>query len=394
MQVSKEVGGSCRIPFGIRTAILLSFFPLGILFWVHYPVREVIVLCVWVWAFPSQIGYLSFLLLLLAFSAAHAYFAFNLFVVLETLAIGVAFGRWVIAAREELIWRLHRFLRTCLILSLVIAAIQAINGAPWLRAFPEMFAVGHGRGSGLRTEPSLLASPLVLYLGFALCKFARQYAKGVKQRGLFLEVIGLISATTLLTRSLTVLLVVLCFLPTFVSKLSHLVLFCIGGAISAAAALGTRVSAAISDSETFTYFITTAFNSWRNIPDIIIFLNWRDFLLPGNPAEVRDKINLLATIWNPGFFWLDNTYSTFSASASTIGLLATMAIFSLGIRLGLRRTTNAASIRVAWIMLYVADWFVLPKYEPCGWVALGLLTAAATVPARAAVEPLLVPTAE
>ena len=120
--------------------------------------------------------------------------------------------------------------------------------------------------------------------------------------------------------------------------------------------------------------------------------NWnRDYLLPSNPAEVREKLNLFATMWSPTLAWLDNTYSAFSASASTIGILATAALFAAGLVVGFRRVSHASHMRITWLLLYVANWFILPKYEPCGWIGLGLLTAAASISEEPASEMLPAP---
>jgi hypothetical protein len=312
---------------------------------------------------------------------AYGYFAFNVFCVAGTLGTGVRVAGWA-AVNHALAAPLHRLAKACMLISLVLAAWQGVDGDAWLRAFPAMFALGDGRGGGLRTEPSLLAPPLAMYL---VLVFWRRVQEGldIKERKKLLVEAGILGMATLfLTRSLSVAIVLVCFLPVFTVRLRVLVISGIGGALLAGTLFRGRIRDAISEGGTFGYFITRAVGSWRNVPDVLIFANARDYLLPGNPTELRDKLNMFATMWIPGLAWLDNTYSTFSASASTIGLIATALIFGAGLLIGFRRISSASAVRATWLLLYIADWFVLPKYEPSGWIGLGLLTAAAAANCR------------
>ena len=277
---------------------MLSFFSLGLLFPFHYPVREVVTLGFWILAFPSRAGYLAFFLLPLFPSATSGYFAFNLFCVLATLGTAWSFAHWA-PTSSETAGRLHRFTRSCLAISIVIAFWQCIDGEKWMQIFPEMFAVGNGRGAGLRTEPSLLASPLVLYLGFALWKYL---SNGDSDRGrtrLQIEIAAFALATIVATESLTVVIVVLCFLPTFRTSLKGLIGWTAGGSLLSAAIFADRIRDALLGYGGFTYIITTAFGSWRNVPDIVILSNPQAFLLPQNPEGVRDKISSLCRVMGP-----------------------------------------------------------------------------------------------
>ena len=372
-----EEAPKARVPFLVGIAVLVSFFPCGILYPLNYPVREIATLLIWIWAFPSWVGCLSVLLLPLLPSDAYGYFAFNLFCIMGTLGTGARVIQRA-ATTTTLAIPLHRLARACMLMSLALAAWQAVDGEAWLRAFPAMFAIGDGRGGGLRTEPSLLAPPLAMYLVLVLWRRMQSEIDGNEERKLIVEA-GVLSLTTLLlTRSLTVAIILLCFLPAFTSKLRYLFVSGAAGALLGATIFWNRIRDAFSDGGTFAYFITTAIGSWRNIPDILILVNIRDYLLPSHPAELREKLNQLAIMWSPGLAWLDNTYSTFSASASTIGVLATAVLFGTGILVGLRKISSAGHMRATWLLLYIANWFILPKYEPCGWVALGLLTAIAS----------------
>lgn len=192
--------------------------------------------------------------------------------------------------------------------------------------------------------------------------------------------------TLLLTRSLSVAIILVCFLPVFTVKLRYLVACGATGALVGGVVLWTRLSDALSEGGTFGYLITRAVGSWRNVPDVVIFANAREYMLPGNPTELREKLSMFAAMWIPGLAWIDNTYSAFSASASTIGILATAVLFLAGLLICYRKISDGSHARATWILLYVANWFFLPKYEPCGWVALGILTAAVSVPEDAVAE--------
>lgn len=363
-----------RIPFLVRAAILVSFFPCAILYPLHYPVREIATLLLWLIAFPSAVGYLSFLLLPVLPSASYGYFAFNLLCVLGTFGIAIQIARWATANGEN-VNRLHRFVRTCMLITFALAAWQAVDGKDWLNAFPDMYAIGAGRGGGLRTEPSLLAAPLAVYLVIVLSKRLHPSTDDAERKRLFLEAGAYALTTLLLTRSLSVAVVLLCFLPAYTRNLKYLIASGGAGALLAATVLWVRVRDALSDSATFAYLITSALGSWRNVPDLVILANARDFLFPSAPANLRDKLTLFTAIWNPAFAWLDNTYSTFSASASTLGLLATCSLLVLGLVFGLNNSSSKDHVRSTWIALYFTNWFILPKYEPCGWIGIGILTA-------------------
>lgn len=379
---------TANTPFLIGAAILVSFFPCGILYPLQYPVREVVTLLLWICAFPTRIGCLSVLILPLLRSDAYGYFAFNLFCIAGTLAVGVRAAEWV-KMSQLTSTRLHRLARGCMLISLALAVSQGIDGEAWLRTFPAMYAMGDGRGGGLRTEPSMLAPMLALYLSLVFWHRAQDKTES-NRRGKFLFEAGIISLITLLlTRSLSVAIVLACFLPAFASKFRIILTTSAAGVLAAAFVFWDRIRDVLSDSGTFAYLITTALNSWRNVPDIVILANLQAYLLPGNPADMRDKMNLLITSWNPAFLWLDSTYSAFSASASTIGILATTVLFATGIVIGMRRVSPIAHQRAAWILLYITDWFILPKYEPCGWIALGIMSSASVLIAEEDVPKVL-----
>lgn len=354
----------------------MSFFAIGILFPLHYPAREVVTLGVWILAFPSRAGYLSLFLAPLFTSATYGYYAFNLFCVLVTLGTAKAFMRWAVLNQDSFV-QLHRLTRACMILSLILAVWQAIDGEIWMQVFPEMYAMGNGRGGGLQTEPSLLASPLILYLGFTLFCYMGDDKNRLNRTTLLLEAAVVSAASIIVTRSLSVVIVALCFMPSFITSLKKLIAWAAAGAAVTLIVLGERIQEALSGPVVFTDLITSAVGSWRNVPDIVILYNWQSFLFPQSPGEIRDKINAFAALWNFDYAWLENTYSTFSASASTVGLLVTLFLFGFGIWFGYRKLARLKPIWRSWMLLYLVDWFLLPKFEPCGWVGISLLTAIA-----------------
>jgi chromate transport protein ChrA len=142
----------------------------------------------------------------------------------------------------------------------------------------------------------------------------------------------------------------------------------------AVSVLGDRIQAAIGDADgSMTDLITSSLGSWRNIPDIAIVSNYSAFLVPGNPAEIRVKINTSVALMSPVFAWLENTYSIFAAGGVTAGLLVTVIAFIAGMALGMKGLASSSPARISWLMMYLASWFILSKYDPSGWVVLGLL---------------------
>jgi len=140
--------------------------------------------------------------------------------------------------------------------------------------------------------------------------------------------------------------------------------------------LGDRIGEAFDTSGgSMTDLVTASIGSWRNIPDILILSNIPDFLFLGNPSEVRIKITTCALQLSPVLGWIQNTFTTFSAGGVTVGVLLTAALFVAGIALGLKGLCSDRPRRITWIMLYLAAWIILAKWDPSVWVALGLLPA-------------------
>ncbi len=355
-------------------AFLVNFFPCALLYPVDYPVREVAILLLWILAFPSPLGFASLTVVPLMRSEALGYFAFNLFCIVSVFAITLKAFQWA-RLESQSQPALHRLARGCMIFSLLLAMWQGLYPDFWLNVFPAMQSLGDGRGSGFRTEPSLLAPPLALYLalvlwGLAEPNLARKHRSRLVSEGMFIALL-----TLYFTRSFSVAIVLFFFLPAFVSKFRYFLFSGIAGAGILAVALSSRVSGAFSTGGDFTYLITSAVGSWRNIPDIVIFANSQSYLWPGNPGDLRNKIHMLIAIWNPDYLWLDSTYSMFSACASTLGIIATATVFAAGLLLFVFIRRQSLQFQLAWLLMYIANWFILPKYDVSGWIAWGLLAA-------------------
>lgn len=367
---------SLRVRFA--AALLLTFFPFGILYPLQWPLRELVTLIAWLAVFPSVAGILCVVLVPLLPNDAYGYWAFNVICFVATLAIAKSAARRGDFQAIGPI-SLHRFARVCVLVTVVIGACQVLSPAGgWTAVFKEMTLGDGGRAAGLRSEPSLLAAPLAIYLALLV---SRMKAPGSRlqtqspRNYLLLEGLTVAICMIAMTRSISVLIIAVCFAPLLGLRLRRAMIAAVGvlgGATAAVIVLGERIRQALQDSGSALDLISVGLNSWRNIPDFLMILNYRDFLLPGNPADIRTKISALAASWSPAFAWIQNTYSTFSAGTSTLGLLATTFLFVVGIAMGVR-SLSSGPLRLTWLMLYVAGWFILPKFEAAGWVALGLL---------------------
>jgi hypothetical protein len=267
-----------------------------------------------------------------------------------------------------------------MVVTLLIATVQAVTDPYlWMSVFPNIRLEG-GRGAGLKFEPSQLASLLALYLVLLAgrTESARTTSESPRAQGsLFREAIWAILATLALTRSFSVFIIAACFAPVLLIQPRH-ALATISATLAATvvgfSVLGDRIISAIQTSGgSVADLMTESVGSWRNIPDLLILSNYRDCLIPGNPAEVRMKINTFAVLMSPALVWIQNTFSQFSAGGFTIGLLATVGIMIWGIAIGLKSLASSPSMRASWLMIYFAAWFFIAKWDPSVWVALGLL---------------------
>ena len=359
-------------------ALFLTFFSYGILYSAPYPAGELITVATWVWVFPSAIGCLSVACMPLVMNAAYGYFVFNLFCIAANMAVAyAALSRSSLT--PDLVAGAYKTVRVCMLVTLALCFLQVITEPSiWMNAVPGIALPG-GRGAGLRSEPSLLAGPLMVFLCLlALRMQAARALGGPPSVGCKIYRGGVVAMLLLvvMTLSLSVLVVVGAFTPMLFLRHRRMGLQLMGLATGigiAAAAFADRVRDALNAGGSFQDMITISVASWRNIPDILVILNYSSYLWPGNPADVRAKLTGFAVVMNPGLSWLQFTYSTFSACVTTVGLVATAILFLAGLRLGLRHLPRSAGTRATWLLLYGVNWFLAPKYDVCGWIVLGLL---------------------
>lgn len=371
-------------PFRVRfvLALVLSFFPLGVFYPLDYPVRELITLSSWVWVFPSPVSCLAVVLIPLMLSESYGYFAFNLFCFSVMIGIAFSASRSRDLKTEATGDSLYKAVRCCALLTISICILQALSGPSfWTSLFPHMhLGDDAGRGAGLVSEPSLLAGPLVLYLTLlaSRIRWLRAAAPGSsEERSTLREGMIVMLCFVLLSRSISVAIAAAAFLPVVFLRRRNWISSALSagiGLIVAILVLGSRIREAAIDAQGgILAFMTVALNSWRNIPDILILANYKAFLLPTHPADLRSKITEFAFDLDPALSWIQNTYSMFAASASTVGLIAVSCVFAFGLIIGFRFTSRAAALRFSWFLLYIYDWFLSPKFDAAGWIALGAL---------------------
>jgi hypothetical protein len=369
--------------FRFSVALLLTFFSFGLsaIVPLPYPLRDLVDLCCWMWVFPSNIWIICLLLAPLIPTATYGYSAFNAFSLVATLSIGYSAMR----SREigfSTIVDLLKVARVCMFITAIVSVLQLVTGpGPWLSIFPEMSLGGIGaRGAGIQSEPALLAGPLAIYCTLLICRIEAVSFLGepIKMRKrLMRECVVTMLVLMAVSGSLSVLLAAISIFPALVLRRKRILIPMIAvslGVFAAAGIFAERLREAFAGAKgSVLALMTVAVGSWRNVPDIVILQNPPDFLLPGNPADIRVKISVHAAELSPGFAWVQSTYSTFAAGATTVGLLAVGFIFARGFIIGKRSRSSLYSLWIAWCLLYAYNWFFAPKFEAAGWVALGLL---------------------
>lgn len=364
-----------RIRFAV--AVLLTFFPCGILFPFGWPIRELITLMSWVAVVPTFFSLLPLVMIPFLGSGTYGYFAFNLLCFGTTLGIAKSVfesPRVDDSLRKDML----TVVRVSMGFTFFLATWQAFSTPEaWQRIFDDMSLGDGGRGGGLRTEPSLLAAPLMLYLALLVSRLGKGDFPNNKLP--FLEMLFVSLYAVAVTRSLSVLLIVICFLPLLGIRLRNALVALPVGAVAAFLLFADRLKQAFADTGGSLLAVgTVGVASWRNVPDLLMILNYQQFLFPGKPGEIREQISSLALLWDPSLSWLQNTYSSFSAGAATTGIIATVLCFIAGIVLSRRVLLRKDNRSATWLLLYLANWFITPKFELAGWVALGFVTIAFT----------------
>ena len=269
-----------------------------------------------------------------------------------------------------------------MVITLIVAVLQLITGpGPWQAIFPEISLGGiSARGAGIQSEPSLLAGPLAIYCALLICRTEAVVvlSEPVKTRkGLMRESIITVVALIAVSGSISVLLAASSVFPAVMLRRKRILVPMIAVTFSVLAAGGifaVRLRETLSAANgSVLAMMTIASGSWRNVPDIAILQSPSDFLFPGNPADLRAKISEHAANFSPIFASIQNTYSTFAAGATTVGLLSLGFTFVGGLLFARKCRSTLASVWISWCLLYVYNWFFAPKFEAAGWVAMGLL---------------------
>jgi hypothetical protein len=372
---------SFRIRFSV--ALLLTFFSFGLsaIVPLPYPSRDLVDLCCWMWVFPSNIWVICLVLAPLIPTATYGYSAFNAFCLVGTLSIGYSAMR----SREVdffTIVDVFKFVRVCMFITVIVSLLQLVTGpGPWVSIFPDISLGGIGaRGAGIQSEPSLLAGPLAIYCALLICRIEAVSFLGepIEMRKRLMRE-GVITVLVLLavSGSLSVLLAAIAIFPALVLRRKRILVPIIAvslGVLAAAGIFAERLRETLAGANgSVLALMTVAAGSWRNVPDIVILQSPSDYLLPGNPVDIRVKISAHAAELSPAFAWVQNTYSTFAAGATTVGLLAVGLVAAGGFLFGKRSRSSLHSLWITWCLLYGYNWFFAPKFEAAGWVALGLL---------------------
>jgi hypothetical protein len=371
---------SFRIRFSI--ALLLTFFSFGLLAIVPlpYPGRELVNLSCWMWVFPSNAWFVCLALAPLIPNATYGYSAFNAFCLIATLSVCYSATRSSETSFSAFV-DLFNLARICMMITLIVAVLQLVTGpGPWQVIFPEISLGGiTARGAGIQSEPSLLAGPLAIYCALLVCRTeAGALSETVKVRKrLMRESVITVVALIAVSGSISVLLAAGSIFPAVMLRRKRILVPMIAvtfGVLAAGGIFAVRLRETLSAANgSILAMLTVASGSWRNVPDIAILQSPSDFLFPGNPADLRTKISEHAANFSPIFASIQNTYSTFAAGATTVGLFSLGFIFVAVLLLARKNRSTLASIWISWCLLYVYNWFFAPKFEAAGWVAMGLL---------------------
>jgi len=248
--------------------------------------------------------------------------------------------------------------------------VMGIN-AVFLRFFPDMAGLDDLKGFAFFSEPSMLAGPLLLY-GVILELHCAFEDEGTRFRAIIRWALTVLTCVAL-ARSLTCALVIIFALTRIFNAAQLLVM---GGIFVAPIGLifSDRLLEAAGTTGNFSVLdFTTALNSWRTIPDAAIIVHYKEYILPGIQAGLRDRIVAQVSVLSPVFAWIQYLYSYFATYVSTFGFLG---LFCILISTYRRLASRASAIRdhIYICLLLFAMLFLLPKYDISCWVALGLIS--------------------
>lgn len=343
-------------------AYFSSIFPLVFYYDIPYPIPELVTIVLWLFYFKK---YLLLILVPFILITDYSYFVFNLVCGLSAVAI---FSHKNVILFKNL--NVNFVNRACLYVIFVACLIQKFGYGiiEWQSVFPAV-QTDPGRSFGFQVEPSLLGGAIALIHSLILFS---SYSIGERQsRRAILEstiICGIISLTS--ASMLTLIIYSLILLITYPRR--SLLFFAFGICF-----IGFNFYLRLADfgfSEFNFIGISNSLNSWRNIPDFAIILNYQDYLLPQNPLYLREKLSRVISGLN-GYDWLENTYSLFSALATTIGLILFFLLLLRFFILHVKKIFRYTKVSIAYpiYFLFIVSLFLVPKYQISIFVALLLM---------------------
>lgn len=239
-----------------------------------------------------------------------------------------------------------------ILLNLVAMFIQYFFPQAW----PDIAYVTLGEGqraAGLKQEPS---HTIILLVIAATLAFTSRPDQSYKAAALFNTFALLL---LFLTKSDLVALVWASYFALAVSRRTPKPVMAI--ALGLAVYLGFRSIYALNE------LLFQEMGSWRSVPDFAIILKPESFLWP-NISDIQFKLNGIIEEIFAGPSFVEWTYSIFSTSVLTIGLIPMLIIFVLGYRYWNASFHKIVSFRAVPVV-FVAMLF-LPKYESAAIILL------------------------
>ncbi len=232
----------------------------------------------------------------------------------------------------------------------------------------------------------MLAAPLAIYLSALV--FRLKDAVGSRRYGILGEALAVIFAFLVLTRSLSVLITVVCFAPVLGAGLRYALPTCWHAEPGRRCRSVRRPPSRRPFKRQRLRSLSAYAGGWflAKCPGHLNPDKFQRILLPGRPSQLRDDLNTLAMAWLPGFEWLDNTYSTFPPALPPWDCWSPLDLCDrrcFGLEAYAVNCRNAFHVAVAIHCVLV----FFPKYEACGWISLAMLVAVPnaqveTIPAK------------
>ncbi|APT76068.1 hypothetical protein LN42_06495 [Marinitoga sp. 1137] len=313
---------------------------------------------------------LFFLLIVPDFS----YYSYNLIAVILSINlfnIGLRKGLNIIP--EKLLY----FNKYFFLITILLGFSQWFLRDIWNNIIPFQI-IPYFRGSAFQIEPSFLAFPLLIYISFQLVLFEKN-----KKNKLIYETIIVSMLTIIMTKSISVFLISI-FSFSLIKKLSLKQFFIIMFFIVIVFIILTinfyprleKIFDIFPNLKSYKFIeilllISKYTNSWRNVPDIIIFSNAKYFLFPGSPYNIRYKISVLGEEY--GYGWLEATFNIFSSAIIIFGFLGIMYIFFFLILMNYRIFDKIIINNRLFFIIYgiLIVTFYIPKGAVFSWFLLG-----------------------